>query len=143
MSPLCRGSPSAFTDVCPAHVRTRECPLNSTACENPNASCHFQGLTGLSSICPPLSKSRYSFASLYRSALQTIELSVLLVALGDHPGSLYHNLCLFERRVVLHSAVEHHRAGAVTHGLDDTFGSLDLLHRRAELAPGDLDLRRV
>src|SRR3990172_2922462 len=77
------------------------------------------------------------------SASQTVELGVLRIALGYHACRLHHHLGLLERGVVLHSPVEHHRAGPIAHGFDDTLRSLDFLYRGAEFAPGDVDLARV
>src|SRR3990170_7746592 len=76
-------------------------------------------------------------------ASQTVELSVLRIALGDHARRLHYDLRLLERSVVLHSPVEHHRAGSIAHGFDDTLRSLHFLDSAAEFAPGAVDLTRV
>jgi hypothetical protein len=58
-------------------------------------------------------------------------------------GELDHHEALLEAGVVLHLAVEHHGAGAVTHRLDHAAGVRDVLDGGAEDLLGDLDLHRV
>src|SRR5687767_7889454 len=136
MSPSCNGAPFASTDVWPAQVSTRECPVNSIAWENPKLSCQLHGLTGFISIaCPP-------YATGAGSASQTIELRILRIPRGDQLRCSHHDLRLLERRVVLHAAVEHNCAGAVAHRLDDALRRRHFLDCWAERAPRDLDLRR-
>ena len=52
------------------------------------------------------------------------------VDLGELLGQLDHHQALLERGVVLHLAVEHHRAGAVAHRLDHATRVRDVLRRR-------------
>ena len=53
------------------------------------------------------------------------------------------DLALLDRGVVLHLAVEHARAGAVAHRLDDPLGVGDVGRVGAEHPLGDVDLHRV
>ena len=72
---------------------------------------------------------------------------VLLLQLGVDRGELLgeldHHQALLEGGVVLHLAVEHHRAGAVAHRGDDPAGVRDVLDARAEHPVGDRDLLGV
>ena len=67
--------------------------------------------------------------------------------LGQLLGELDEHQALLERGVVLHLAVEHHRAGAVApvtlQGGHHATRVRDVLDARREDAVGDLDLRRV
>ncbi len=58
-------------------------------------------------------------------------------------GQVDHHLALLDRGVVLHLAVDHHRAGAVAHLLDDVRGPGDVRGVGREHLLGDVDLHRV
>ncbi len=62
---------------------------------------------------------------------------------GELLGEPHHHQALLEGRVVLHLAVEHHRAGAVAHRGDDAPRVRDVLDARGEDPPGDVDLLGV
>src|SRR6516225_11034959 len=55
MSDVDGGEPSSPIAVWPEHTSTCEGPAKSTACENPKAFDHSQGLTSLRSTRPPRS----------------------------------------------------------------------------------------
>src|SRR5690606_8326475 len=65
------------------------------------------------------------------------------IAGGQLVGQVRHHLALLERGVVLHLAVDHHRAGAVAHGRDDPAGPRHVLRCGREHLLGDVDLHRV
>ena len=58
-------------------------------------------------------------------------------------ASVDHHLALLPGGVVLHLALEHHRAAAVGHRRDHALGPEHLVGRRREHLLGDVDLRRV
>ena len=62
---------------------------------------------------------------------------------GQTLAQLDDHAVLLDGRVVLHLPVDHQRAGAVAHRIDDSLGMRDIGRARAEHTLGDLDLRRV
>ena len=74
---------------------------------------------------------------------RVVQLLQLRVDRGQLLGELDHHQALLEGGVVLHLAVEHHRAGAVAHGRDDPAGVRDVLDAGAEDPVGDRDLLGV
>ena len=69
--------------------------------------------------------------------------AIVRVLGGHQPGEIEQHLGLLPGGVVLHLAVDHHRAGAVRHGRDDLFGEGDFGRIGREHLLGDVDLRGV
>src|SRR5438045_5837162 len=75
MSEVVGGEPSSPVAVWPEHSRTCDAPATSTACENPNALDHSQGLTSVRSIVRSsivTSSERYDVGVRHASATDTV-----------------------------------------------------------------------